>query len=161
MVETEKIIQVNGLNVFFGKNHVIKNVSFFCNKGEILGMMGISGAGKTTIIRVLTCQIPHYQGEVKCFGFEPRKNPNKIVSQIGYVPQLELLNLYYEFSAMKNVEIFASMYGISKEDAKNRVQRYFEMLELPKDVWESKVKFLSGGEKKRVSIAIGLINDPQ
>lgn len=122
-------------------------------------MVGISGSGKTTIIRVLTCQIP-YKGFVKCFGFEPRKSPGKIVSKIGYVPQLELLNLYYEFSAIKNVEVFASMYGISRAQAKERTQRYFELLEIPKDVWKSKAKFLSGGEKKRVSIAIGLINEP-
>jgi ABC-2 type transport system ATP-binding protein len=155
-----KIIDVNSLNVYYGEKQIIKNVSFYCNKGEIIGMMGISGAGKTTIIRVLTCQIPDYKGLVKCFGFEPKKNPHKIISQIGYVPQLEMLNLYYEFTAMKNVEIFASMYLIPKEEATKRVKRYFEMLEVPKDVWNSKVKFLSGGEKKRVSISIGLINEP-
>jgi len=124
-------------------------------------MMGISGAGKTTIIRVLTCQIPHYTGLVRCFGYEPKKSPKKIISRIGYVPQLELLNLYYEFSAIKNVMIFASMYGISKSDAQKRTERYFELLEVPRDVWNSSVKFLSGGEKKRVSIAIGLINEPE
>jgi ABC-2 type transport system ATP-binding protein len=161
MAEPDKIIDVEALNVKFGESHIIKDVSFHCAKGEILGMMGISGAGKTTIIRVLTCQIPTYIGKVVCFGYHPRRNPQKIISKIGYVPQLELLNLYYEFSAVKNVEIFASMYGISKGDAKQRVQRYFEMLELPKDVWDSKVRFLSGGEKKRVSIAIGLINEPE
>jgi ABC-2 type transport system ATP-binding protein len=147
--------------VYFGDNHIIQDVNLFCEKGEILGMMGISGAGKTTIIRVLTCQILDYQGFVKCFGYEPRKNPYQIISKIGYVPQLELLNLYYEFSAIKNVTIFASMYGISKNKAKERTHRYFEMLEIPKDVWHSQVKYLSGGEKKRVSIAIGLINEPE
>ncbi len=161
MPATEKVINVQSLNVYFGQNQVIKDVSFYCKKGEILGMMGISGAGKTTIIRVLTCQIPHYSGTVECFGYAPSKAAQKIIAQIGYVPQLELLNLYYEFTAMKNVQIFASMYGIPKHDAKQRVQRFFKMLEIPKDVWDSKVKFLSGGEKKRVSIAIGLINDPQ
>lgn len=159
--ETEKLIDVNSLNVYFNDFHAIQNVSFYCNKGEIVGLFGISGAGKTTIIRVLTCQILDYKGFVKCFGYEPRKSPNKIISKIGYVPQLELMNLYYEFSALKNVIIFASMYGISKSDAKARTQRYFEMLEIPRDVWDSKVKFLSGGEKKRVSIAIGLINEPE
>ncbi|HUY00045.1 MAG TPA: ABC transporter ATP-binding protein [Candidatus Deferrimicrobium sp.] len=160
MTAEEKVIDVNSLNVYYGEKQIIKNVSFHCYKGEIIGMFGISGAGKTTIIRVLTCQIPDYKGFVKCFGYEPKKNPNKIISQIGYVPQLEMLNLYYEFTAMKNVEIFASMYLIPKQEANKRVQRYFEMLELPKDVWDSKAKFLSGGEKKRVSIAIGLINQP-
>ncbi len=161
MVEADKLINVKSLNVYFGDNQVIKNVSFHCKRGEIIGMMGISGAGKTTVIRVLTCQILDYQGFVSCFGFEPRKDPKKIISKIGYVPQLELVNLYHEFSALKNVEIFASMYGLSKDEARKRVERYFEMLELPKDVWNSKVKFLSGGEQKRVSIAIGLINEPE
>lgn len=161
MTGMEKIIDVNSLNIYFGKKQVVKNVSFSCKKGQILGMMGISGAGKTTIIRVLTCQILDYEGQVLCFGFEPRKNPYKIISRIGYVPQLELLNMYHEFPALKNVEIFASMYGIPKEKARARAERFFEMLELPKDVWNSQVKLLSGGEQKRVSIAIGLINEPE
>jgi len=161
MAITEKIIDVNALNIYFGEKHVVKDVSFYCKEGEILGMMGISGAGKTTVIRVLTCQILDYTGQVLCFGFEPRKEPRKIISRIGYVPQLELVNLYHEFPALKNVEIFASMYGVSKEEARKRAERFFELLELPKDVWNSKVKFLSGGEQKRVSIAIGLINSPE
>lgn len=161
MTAAEKIIDVNALNIYFGEKHIVKDVSFYAKEGEILGMMGISGAGKTTVIRVLTCQILNYKGQVFCFGLEPRKAARKIISRIGYVPQLELVNLYHEFPALKNVEIFASMYGIPKDEARKRAERFFEMLELPKDIWNSQVKFLSGGEQKRVSIAIGLINEPE
>ena len=87
------------MEVQFGEKKIIHNVSFNVKKGEIIGFFGISGAGKTTIIRVLTCQIEkkNWNGKVLVTGMSPNKKANysKILSNIGYVPQLELLNLYF------------------------------------------------------------------
>jgi len=95
-------IYVQNLNITFGSKNVVKNVSFQVKKGEINGFLGISGAGKTTIIRVLTCQIPakHWTGDVTVSGISPKKRANqrKILAKIGYVPQLEEANLYYELT---------------------------------------------------------------
>lgn len=157
----ENAIVVTNLNVHFKDHHVLKNISFTCKTGEILGMMGLSGAGKSTLIRVLTCQLRKAQGEVKVGGIDPRKNPEKVLQLIGYVPQLEAVNLYYEFTAVQNVLIFADLYGIERDEAQGLAEKYFRILEIPEDVWYKKVKRLSGGEKKRVSITMGLINSPQ
>jgi len=165
--ESENVIEVENLNVGFplGKKNVVKNVSFNIKKGEINGFLGISGAGKTTIIRVLTCQIPkvNWNGKVLIAGYSPenKKNHAKILSKIGYVPQLENLNLYYELTPMQNVEIFASTYGIDAKEAKRIAEDLFTILDIPSDTWKNKTKSLSGGEKKRVSVAIGLIHNPE
>ncbi|MHA1145068.1 MAG: ABC transporter ATP-binding protein [Candidatus Helarchaeota archaeon] len=160
-MSSEDVIEVQNLNVYFKDKHVLKDISFSCRKGEILGMMGLSGAGKSTLVRVLTCQLRHAKGEVKVGGHDPRKNPEKVLQLIGYVPQLEEVNLYYEFSAIQNVLIFADLYGIARDEALKLTKKYFQILEIPEDVWNKKVKRLSGGEKKRVSITMGLINSPE
>ena len=118
----------------------------------------------TTIIRVLTCQIEkkNWNGDVKVTGLSPAivKNQPKILQNIGYVPQLELLNLYYELTPMANVEVFSSTYGLDKKEAKIIAQDLFEILDIPSDTWNKRVKHMSGGEKKRLSMAIGLIHKP-
>ena len=158
------MVNVENLNVIFGNNHIVHNVSFKVKKGEIIGLFGISGAGKTTIIRVLTCQIDkkNWNGNVEVTGLSPekKKSHSKILSNIGYVPQLELLNLYYELTPMVNVEIFTSTYGMDKKEAKNIAEELFSILDIPEDTWNKSVKHMSGGEKKRLSMAIGLIHNP-
>jgi ABC-2 type transport system ATP-binding protein len=158
------MVSVNNLNVIFGKNHIVHDVSFQVGRGEIIGMFGISGAGKTTIIRVLTCQIESkfWNGKVLVTGLSPEKkrNHNEILSRIGYVPQLEMLNLYFELNPLTNVEIFTSTYGMNKSKAEDTAKRLFQILDIPEDTWKKRVKRMSGGEKKRLSMAIGLIHNP-
>lgn len=130
----------------------------------MIGLFGISGAGKTTIVRVLTCQInsKYWTGDVQVSELSPasQRNHSKILSKIGYVPQLEQLNLYYELTPMQNVEIFTSTYGMNKKKAKEIAKELFIILDIPPDTWKKKVKRMSGGEKKRLSMAIGLIHNP-
>ena len=159
------MVLVENLNVIFGNKHIVQDVSFSVEEGEIIGMFGISGAGKTTIIRVLTCQIEkkNWNGNVLVTGLNPSKkgNHSKILSNIGYVPQLELLNLYFELNPMVNVEIFTSTYGMDKKEAKLTAEKLFNILDIPQDTWKKRVKKMSGGEKKRLSMAIGLIHKPE
>ncbi len=159
------VVDVKYLNVIFGTKRVVRDVSFSVNRGEIIGIFGISGAGKTTTIRVLTCQIKkkYWIGNVKVTGISPAKKRNhaKILSNIGYVPQLETLNLYYDLKPMTNVETFASTYGLDTNDAKKIAENLFSILDIPEDTWNKKLKNMSGGEKKRVSMALGLIHQPE
>lgn len=160
----ETTVDVNNLNVHFGDAHIIHDVSFQVKKGEIIGLFGISGAGKTTIIRVLTCQLKkkNWSGDVSVTGLNPAKknNHSKILSKIGYVPQLEALNLYFGLSPLVNIETFASNYGITKSESEEAAKNLFSILDVPEDTWNNKLESLSGGEKKRVSMAIGLIHSP-
>ena len=125
------MVDVKNLNVKFGEKHVVHDVSFVVNKGEIIGLFGISGAGKTTIVRVMTCQIEknNWNGTVKVTGLSPEKKSNhaQILSNIGYVPQLELLNLYFDLNPMVNVEVFTSTYGMNTQDAKKTAERLFKI----------------------------------
>ena len=159
------MVNVENLDVSFGETQVVHDVSFKVKAGEIIGLFGISGAGKTTIIRVLTCQIrkKNWKGNVSVTNLNPayKKNHTKILSNIGYVPQLEELNLYYDLTPMANIKVFASTYGMKSKEAKKIAEDLFSILDIPKDTWKKKLKKMSGGEKKRVSVAIGLIHQPK
>lgn len=163
--ENNIAISVQNLNITFGSKKVVKDVSFQVKKGEINGFLGISGAGKTTIIRVLTCQIPakHWTGEVTVGGISPKKRANygKILSKIGYVPQLEEANLYYDLTPYENLDIFASTYGLDKAAARQKADEIFKILAIPSDTVNNPVSNMSGGEKKRLSMALGMINAPE
>ncbi len=163
--DTEHVVEIKHLNVRFGSKLVVKDVSFDVKKGNILGFMGISGAGKTTVVRVLIGQIPskNWEGSVTVAGFNPAKSKDqvKILSKIGYVPQLEEKNLYYDLTARKNIDIFAAMYGIQHKKARELAEKYFKILDIPRDTWDKHVKTMSGGEKKRLSMAIGLLHEPE
>ncbi|GAG90940.1 unnamed protein product, partial [marine sediment metagenome] len=104
----------------------------------------------------------HWTGNVMVTGLSPEKKSNhsKILSNIGYVPQLELLNLYFELDPMVNVEVFTSTYGMNKKKAKETAEKLFKILDIPRDTWKKRVEKMSGGEKKRLSMAIGLIHNP-
>lgn len=164
-IEKEAVICVSKLSVKFGNNTVVDNVSFKIHRSEINGFLGISGAGKTTIIRVLTCQIAkkHWTGEVLINGLSPdiASNKSKILSRIGYVPQLEEANIYYELTPMQNVEVFGSAFGLDASESKKRAEELFTILDIPADTWNNASEFMSGGEKKRLSVALGMINSPE
>ncbi|MHA1723425.1 MAG: ABC transporter ATP-binding protein [Promethearchaeota archaeon] len=160
----EPVIVVENLNVKFGKKHVIHDVSFSVKKGEIIGFFGISGAGKTTIIRAITCQLSkkYWTGNILVNGLSPAKKKNhaEILASIGYVPQLEELNLYYDLKPIANIDTFASAYGMKTKNSKEIADQLFHILDIPEDTWKKPLKRMSGGEKKRVSMAIGLIHQP-
>jgi len=157
------LIDVKRLTVILGKKLIVKNIAFQIKSGEIVGMFGISGAGKTTILKTLLCQIGsnHWFGDVKVLGVSPKRRTDKILNSVGYVPQLEESNLYPRLTAFQNMTVFGGVYGIKAKETRKIATKLFTILDIPRDVWKNKVKKLSGGEKKRVSFAIGMINTPK
>ncbi|MHA1520584.1 MAG: ABC transporter ATP-binding protein [Promethearchaeota archaeon] len=153
-------------SVSYGKGkEVLKDVSLFAKPGEILGLIGGSGAGKSTCMRVMTGQIKPPQltsGFAVTTGLRAVKDILKLSHNVGYVPQLEYLSLYEEFSALHNCLFFGKNYGIPRKVIYLRAREILSILGFEnEDLITKPVKFLSGGERKRVSIAVGLINNPK
>lgn len=142
-------------------NIVLRDVSLEAKKGDILGLIGGSGAGKSTCMRVMTGQVDTLKGYVRTANCDVFKDRGKLVQKIGYVPQLEYLSLYYDFSAIQNCVFFGRTYQLRAKEIKKRAREIMEILGFENEELMTKpVKYLSGGEKKRVSIAVGLINTP-
>lgn len=158
----EKFIELEGVHVRLGGKTVLEDVSFYAEKGEMIAVIGGSGAGKTTCLRVLTGQLRPVKGEVRVAGINVVKEKEKLKHVLGYVPQLDEFGLYYEFSALENACLFARMYGVPEREAKRRAMEILEVLGFKdRELMEKPVGKLSGGERKRVSICVGLIHEPQ
>jgi len=158
--ETHREIDIIDLQVAFGKFYALKGVSFFANKKEFLGVIGASGAGKTTVLRVLTGQIGPTKGQAFVGGYDVTKKAFLISLLVGYVPQLEHLSLYYDFSALQNAQFFGRLYGLRPKEIEKRSRDVLEILGFDEDLMTKTVSRLSGGERKRVSICLGMIHDP-
>jgi ABC-type multidrug transport system ATPase subunit len=161
MAEKDTIIDIQNLDVIIDKKEILKDVSFDLQKGRILGIFGKSGAGKSTTLKVLTSQLKPNGGIVSIAGYDSIKDKSNLVSKIGYVPQFETENLYPDMNAIMNVFYFGRMFQLDDETIIKRAKKIFSILGLSEETYlRRKVKYLSGGEQKRVSITIGLINDP-
>ncbi len=156
----EREIDIIDLKVRFGDFYALKGVSFYANKREFLGIIGASGAGKTTVLRVLTGQISPTAGRAYVGGHDVTKRQNLISLLVGYVPQLEHLSLYYDFSAIENAKFFGRCFGMREREIEKRARSVLEILGFDEDLMTKTVSRLSGGERKRVSICLGMIHDP-
>jgi ABC-2 type transport system ATP-binding protein len=158
--ETYREIDIIDLKVAFGDFYALKGVSFFANKREFLGVIGASGAGKTTVLRILTGQIKPTAGQAFVGGYDVTKKSHLISLLVGYVPQLEHLSLYYDFSPLQNAQFFGRCYGLRPKEIEERSRNVLSILGFDEELMTKRVDRLSGGERKRVSICLGMIHNP-
>ncbi|MEG0366645.1 MAG: ABC transporter ATP-binding protein [Coprobacillus sp.] len=154
----EKILEVKNLEKSFNKNKAVNDLSFYVNKGEILGLLGPNGAGKSTTISILSTLLENDNGSIEAFGVSFDKNTNKIKAQLGIVPQE--IAIYEDISAYKNVAFFASLYDVSKQDLDKKVMDALSFVGLD-DKKDDKPKTFSGGMKRRLNIACAIAHQPK
>ncbi len=150
-------IMTQNLTVFGGRKAIIKNVSIEVHHGEILGVLGESGAGKSTFVKALL-GMRRFTGTNLMYGMNMKRSSRKLKPLYGYVPQ-DLSKIYGNFSVMENLLYFGRQYGLSEKEVLRRGERLLRNLGIG-DKANDLVKNLSGGQKRRVSIAIALVHDP-
>lgn len=151
-------VVMSGVSVRFGDVQAMDSISMVVPRATILGVIGPSGAGKTTTIRVLTGAVHPTVGEVRVLGDDPRRFHRATREQIGYMPQLFVL--YPDLTARENVDVIGSLFGLLW---RRRRQRTREVLELV-DLWDARdrrASQLSGGMQRRLELACALVHDPQ
>jgi len=154
----EKIIEVKNLVKKFKDFTAVNNISFSVYKREIFAFLGPNGAGKTTTIKMLTTLLHPTSGEVIVNGFSPAKDTNAVRKSFGIVFQDPSLD--DELTAYENMEFHAVFYGVKKEIRKERIEKLLELVGLS-DRKNDLVKHFSGGMKRRLEIARGLIHHPK
>ncbi|MHA1671512.1 MAG: prenyltransferase/squalene oxidase repeat-containing protein, partial [Promethearchaeota archaeon] len=151
-------IDCENLSVFVGKKLIVDSVSLNLQHGNILGILGESGAGKSTFIKGLL-GMRKLTGVCRIYGLDINKrNARRIRPIYGYVPQ-DLAKLYLDFTVLENIFYFGNQYGLTEKEIYSRAKRILRNLEI-EDKTNEYVRNLSGGQKRRVSIAIGLIHNP-
>ena len=150
-------IEVDEIVKRFGDFTAVDHISFQVAPGEIFGLLGPNGAGKSTLIRMLTTLIEPTAGTARVNGFDIRKAPNDVRKSIGVIPQASTSDL--DLSLEENLMIFAKLYGVPREHRKRDVKELLDAVDL--GAWADKpVKFLSGGMRRRLEIARGLVHKP-
>ena len=152
------ILEVDNLVKKYGDFEAVKGVSFSVEEGEVFGLLGPNGAGKTTTISMLTGVLEPTAGTARIGGYDIRKQANEAKKLNGLVPQD--LALYPTLSARANVSFFGSIYGLSGRELKERVEDVLRIVALT-DRADGVVDKFSGGMKRRVNIAAGLVHQPR
>ena len=151
-------IDVRNIVKTFGTFTAVKGISFAVEDGEIFGLLGPNGAGKSTLIRMLTTLLLPTSGTAIINGCDVVTDPNGVRHSIGVIPQALTSDL--ELSVEENLIIFAKLYGVPREKRNKLIDQLLEFVELTK--WrDAQVKNLSGGMRRRVEIARGLVHEPR
>jgi len=156
-------VETNSLSRIFkakGKPIVaLKNVDLNINYGEILGLLGANGAGKTTFVKILATLLLPSEGKASVYGFDVTKQAKQIRKIINLVSGGETPG-YGILSVRENLWFFSQLYGLSNKLAKERVQQLIKDMELEEYI-ETRMHKLSTGFKQRLNLARGFINDPK
>jgi ABC-2 type transport system ATP-binding protein len=151
-------IDVQNIVKKFGDFTAVKGITFGVDAGEFFGLLGPNGAGKSTLIRMLTTLLPPTAGTAVVNGFDVVKQADGVRHSIGVIPQAMTSDL--ELSVEENLLIYAKLYGVPREKRKRLMDELLEAVELTQ--WRDKqVKNLSGGMRRRVEIARGLVHEPR
>lgn len=152
------MITVDNLTKKFGEFTAVDNISFSVNKGEIFAFLGPNGAGKTTTIKMLTTLLEPTSGTILLNDNDPMKNKDEVRRSFGIVFQDPSLD--DELTAWENLEFHGVLYHVPDDIRKNRIEELMKFVEL----WDRKdhlVKTFSGGMKRRLEIARGLLHHPK
>ena len=150
-------IDVRSIVKKFGAFTAVDGISFTVEAGEIFGLLGPNGAGKSTLIRMLTTLLPPSGGTALVGGFDVATQAAEVRRVIGVIPQAMTSDL--ELSVEENLLIYAKLYGVPRERRTRLMAELLEAVQLTE--WADKpVKNLSGGMRRRVEIARGLIHEP-
>ena len=140
-----------------GTIRAVAKLSFYCNPGEVYGLLGANGAGKTTALRILATILSPTSGTARVSGFDIRKDPEKVRQSLGFLSTATAL--YGRLTAAEMVEYFGSLYGLDRSRIHSRTQTLFERLDM-NGFRDRRCEELSTGMKQRVSIARTLVHDP-
>jgi ABC-2 type transport system ATP-binding protein len=152
------IVKVENLMKEFGTLKAVKGVSFEIQEGEIFGFLGPNGAGKSTTINMLTTLLKSTSGKAEICGYDIHKNPTEVRRSVGVVPQEYTAD--EDLTGFENILLCADLYGIPKSNSKPHAEELLALVELS-DAKNRKVSTYSGGMRRRLELACGLINYPR
>lgn len=151
------VVEVKDLYRYFGSFAAVKDVSFSVRKGEIFGLLGANGAGKSTTFRMLCGLLPSSSGTLRVAGVDLRTATAAARARIGYVSQK--FSLYGSLSVLQNLSFFAAAYGLTDGRRKDRMAWALEELELG-DYIAMNAGELPLGYKQRLALACALMHQP-
>jgi lipooligosaccharide transport system ATP-binding protein len=154
----ELVISAKGLRKTYGDFVAVDGINFEVAKGEAFGLLGPNGAGKSTTMRMITSTLARTSGELEILGKDPNKFGPEIRAHLGVVPQQD--NLDRQLTVWENILVYGRYFGLSRKFLKPKIDELLAFAQL-EDKRNVKSEELSGGMKRRLTIARGLVNEPE
>ncbi|NUS65290.1 MAG: ATP-binding cassette domain-containing protein [Saccharothrix sp.] len=154
---TSTLVHAKGLTKHFGSFEAVRGIDVEVSKGEAFGFLGPNGAGKSSTMRMVSCVSPRTGGELRVLGLDPDTDGPRIRARIGVVPQQD--NLDTELTVRQNLQVYGRYFGLSRSAVREKAVELMEFAQLT-DRADAEVEPLSGGMKRRLTIARSLVNDP-
>src|SRR5215468_4387779 len=155
---SEVLVRARGLTKRFGDFTAVDGIDFDLYRGEAFGFLGPNGAGKSSTMRMIACVSPPTDGELTILGADPRRDGPAIRARLGVVPQEDTLDV--ELTVRENLLVYGRYFGLPRAVIRERTAQLLDFVQLA-DRAGDKVEPLSGGMKRRLTIARSLINDPE
>ena len=150
-----KAIQINNIGLNYGEVPALKEVSFEVERGELFGLIGPDGAGKTSLFRILTTLLPADSGTAMVDGLDVARDYKKIRNRVGYMPGR--FSLYQDLTVAENLNFFATIFGTTIEENYHLIKDIYQQIEPFKNRRAGK---LSGGMKQKLALSCALIHKP-
>jgi len=154
----QQVIETRDLTKRFKKVTAVDGLNLSIRRGEIFGLLGPDGAGKTTTIRMLCAIMDPSSGSASVAGFDTVKEPEEIKKRIGYMAQQ--FSLYGDLTVMENLVFFADIFQVGREERKKRIERLLKFARLT-EFKKRRAAHLSGGMQKKLALACTLIHQPE
>ena len=152
------MIKVQGLTKYYGSKPAAKDITFEVQKGEVFGLLGTNGAGKSTTIKMLCGLLKPTRGLIKIGDIDLNRTPLKAKAMMGYLPENPLI--YDKLTGAETLELIGKLRKLSNELIEQRVKYYAETLGLGEQIYHE-VGTYSKGMRQKLAIAMTLIHDPE
>jgi ABC-2 type transport system ATP-binding protein len=152
------VIEMHSLSKRFKKVTAVEGLNLSIRRGEIFGLLGPDGAGKTTTIRMLCAIMDPSEGSARVAGFDTVKEPEEIKKRIGYMAQQ--FSLYGDLTVLENLVFFADIFEVNRQERDERIARLLEFARLT-EFKKRRASHLSGGMQKKLALACTLIHRPE
>lgn len=149
-------IEVNNISKHYGKVEALRNVSFSVEKGEVFGLIGPDGAGKTSMFRILCSLLLPNEGTAKVEGYDVVSQMKEIRKRVGYMPGR--FSLYQDLTIEENLQFFATLFNTTVEENYDSIKGIYSQLEPFRN---RKAGALSGGMKQKLALCCALVHAPQ
>lgn len=152
------MIKVTGLTKYYGGKPAAKDISFEVKKGEVFGLLGTNGAGKSTTIKMLCGLLKPTRGSIRIGNIDLQRMPLKAKSMMGYLPENPLI--YDKLTGAETLELIGKLRKLSIDMIEQRVKYYADTLGLGEQIYHE-VGTYSKGMRQKLAIAMTLIHDPE
>jgi lipooligosaccharide transport system ATP-binding protein len=157
-VGEDVLLRARGLTKRFGDFTAVDGIDVEVHRGEAFGFLGPNGAGKSSTMRMVGCVSPVTSGELRILGLDPEADGAAIRARLGVCPQEDMLDA--DLSVEENLWVYGRFFGLSRREVRQRTDELLEFAQLT-ERRHDRVEPLSGGMKRRLTIARALVNNPE